>query len=120
VPVSPVVTRKCDSLVRPRESVLCDPSTAGCAASTTILAVDNLPSGTLQTGYEFVRDAPPRLGTGRAYALARDAALIPYGPAHAVEPGEQRSVCGRTMAKIETSSSWPPVMADRCRDCPEA
>jgi hypothetical protein len=62
-----------------------------------ILLVDessNSHSVTLQSGYEFVRDAEPSLGGGGLYKRARDAGAIPDGPAHAVEPGEQRSICG--------------------------
>ncbi len=83
-----------------------------------ILSVDEH-SVKLVIGHEFVRDAQPGLGGGARFKRARDAGAIPVGPAHAVEQGERRSLCGKTMEKI-TDSPWPPVMGRRCRDCQEA
>jgi len=71
--------------------------------------IDNSHSVTLEIGYEFVRDAEPQLGRGGGYKRVRDAGAIAVGPAHAVETGERRSICGKTMQKIE--GRWPPVMA---------
>ena len=78
---------------------------------------DNLRSVTLVTGYEFVRDAEPRLGRGGLYKRARDAGAIPVGPAHAVRSGEQESICQKMMPKIE--GSWPPGMGSLCPECRE-
>jgi hypothetical protein len=86
-----------------------------------ILAVDETggsPSVTLVTGYEFVRDAEPQLGGGGGYKRVRDAGAIAVGPAHAVESGERRSICGKTMQDIK--GPWPPVMGERCPECREA
>jgi hypothetical protein len=75
-------------------------------------------SGTLMTGYEFVRDAEPQLGSGARYKRVRDAGAIPVGFAHAVESGERHSICGRTMQTI--TGPWPPGFGSRCPDCREA
>jgi hypothetical protein len=90
--------------------------------ASMIMSVDesnNLHPITLVIGYEFVRDAQPSLGGGGRFKRARDAGVIPDGPAHAVESGERRSICGKTMERI-IDNPWPPVMGERCRDCQEA
>ena len=74
---------------------------------------------TLVIGYEFTRDAEPGLAGGARFKRARDADMMAVGPAHAVESGERRSICGKIMEKIITNP-WPPVMGERCRDCQEA
>jgi hypothetical protein len=81
---------------------------------------DNSRSMTLVTGYEFVQDAEPQLGSARLYKRARDASTIALGTAHAVESGgELRSICGKMMQK--TFGPWPPVMGQSlCGDCQEA
>jgi hypothetical protein len=80
---------------------------------------DNSCSVQLVSGYGFVRDAPPQLGSGRLYQRARDAGAIPVGAAHAVRFGEQDAACGTTM-KMITNNPWPPGMGSLCQACQEA
>jgi hypothetical protein len=85
-----------------------------------IFFVDNSRSVPLVVGYEFMRDAQPAPSRGARFKRTRDAGAIPVGPAHAVEPGERRSICGKIMESPPTGNPWPPVMGSQCHDCREA